>query len=156
MIMLYSWSFSTFFMLICFLFLEYCLTQSICWVNTFVSFNIPTWFNKTFANLYSIFKKYVSMKYINLAHAVEALAQHLSPPFRTQALLELPGILPGLFTVESLSRNFSEGSCFIQYLAPSPGAPCIQWLICFGPQMPGSLFMTENSSECLYLLSSPS
>ena len=52
----------------------------------FVSFNIPTWFSKTFANLYSMFNIYESIKCINLVHAVEALAQHLSPPFRTQAL----------------------------------------------------------------------
>ena len=84
--MLSSWSFSTFLMLICFLWEELFLTQSIYWVSMFVSFNIPTWLSKTFANLYSIFKIYESMKHINLAHAVEALAQHLSPPFRTQAL----------------------------------------------------------------------
>lgn len=103
-------------------------------------------------------KIYESMKCNNLAHAVDSLAQHLNPPFRTQALIPPATRYVDYWQLaaESLYRNWSEGSCLAQHHVPSLSVACTQWLICIGLQMPGSLFMTENNSEGPSLLHSPS
>lgn len=102
-----SWSFfiSTFLCQYVFFRGNYFLTQNIYWWVWLFLFNIPTWFSKTFTNLYS----YMNLWNISICTCSLSSGCHLSPPFRTQALIPwAAGILPGLQPV--LSGNFSEGS----------------------------------------------